>query len=62
MAEIKEEVTFFTKADQVRFETRTNGDRLHIKGFHLDPSQAASLAWLVNQDNNAQLKFKIKVK
>ena len=62
MPEIEEECKFYTRADQARFETRTNGDRLSIRGFHLDQGQAASLAWLINKDSQAQLEFQVKVK
>lgn len=62
MIEIEEECIFYTRADQVKFHTQTNGDSLYIKGVHLTQGQATSLAWLVNADNNAQLEFQIKVK
>ena len=62
MAEIAEEVTFFTNADAIEFKTRTNGDTLFIHRLHLTQAQATSLAWLVNADNKAELKFHIKVK
>lgn len=62
MAEIDEEVTFHTKADQIEFNTRTNGDRIHIRNLKLTQEQATSLAWLVNADDNAELEFQVKVK
>jgi hypothetical protein len=34
--------------DQLRFETRTNGDEIMIKGVHLGEQMAATLAYLVN--------------
>ena len=60
--EVEEELTFYTKADQVLFSTRTNGDSLRIKNVYLDQAQATSLAWLVNADDNAELEFQVKVK
>ncbi len=62
MAEIEEELIFYTKADQVKFTTQTNGDILHITGFHLSQPQAATMAWLINADNEGELEFQIKVK
>ena len=62
MAEIEEEIIFHTKADQVKLTTTTNGDLLHIKGFHLSQGQAASMAWLINADSGGKLEFQVKVK
>ncbi len=62
MAEIDEEVIFQTKADQVGFFTRTNGDKLNIKNLKLNQGQAASLSWLVNADNQNELEWQVKVK
>lgn len=60
--QVNETCEFETKADQIRFRTQTNGDRIHIEGVHLTQEQATSLAWLVNADDNAILKVEIKVK
>lgn len=60
--EVEEEVTFFTKADQVDFNTKTNGDKIFIFNLDLSQAQATSMAWLVNADNNAELEFQVKVK
>lgn len=60
--EVEEEVTFHTKADQVKFATQTNGDNLNLKNLKLSQGQATSLAWLVNADNNVELEWQIKVK
>ncbi|KKL68440.1 hypothetical protein LCGC14_2124960 [marine sediment metagenome] len=60
--EIEEEVIFHTKADGIEFKTKTNGDSLFIHTLHLTQSQATSLAWLINADNNAELEFQVKVK
>ena len=62
MAEIDEEVVFETRADQVEFKTKTNGDSLHIVGLELTQDQAASLAWIVNSGNAAVLEFEVRVK
>ena len=61
MAELEEEVVFETKADQVEFKTKTNGDSLHVVGLHLTAEQAASLAWLVNAGQNRVLEFEVKL-
>ncbi len=42
--------------------TRTNGDSVRIKNLKLTQDQATSLAWLVNNDDNAELEFQVKVK
>ena len=55
MAEVEEEVIFHTKADQVRFQTQTNGDTIYLKNLKLSRAQATSIAWLVNADDNANL-------
>lgn len=62
MAEVEEECVFHTKADQVKFHTQTNGDNIRIRNLNLTQAQATSLAWLVNADDTAELKFEIKVK
>lgn len=62
MAEVDEEVTFHTKADQVQFHTQTNGDTIRMTNLKLTQAQATSLAWLVNADGNAELEFQVKVR
>ncbi len=62
MAEIEEELTFYTKADQVQFSTQTNGDSVRINNLKLTQTQATSMAWLINADNEAELEFSVKVK
>jgi hypothetical protein len=62
MAEVDEELTFYTRADQVKYITLTNGDSIHIKNLDMTQDQAASMAWLVNADDTAELEFQVKVK
>ncbi len=62
MAEVEEEVTFHTKADQVLFNTQTNGDGVTLRRLKLSQAQATSLAWLVNADGNTELEWQVKVK
>ena len=62
MAEVEEELTFYTKVDQVKFHTQTNGDDIHIKNLNLSQAQATSMAWLVNADGAVELEFQVKVK
>ncbi len=59
MAQIPEVCIFTTKADAVVFETTTNGDKLCINDLSLNKEQAASLAWLINNEDTTNLKFKI---
>lgn len=62
MPEVEEELTFYTRADQVQFHTQTNGDSIHLKNLKLTQAQATSMAWLVNADGAIELEFQIKVK
>lgn len=62
MAEVEEECTFYTRADQVKFHTQTNGDAIYLKNLKLTQKQATSMAWLVNADGAAELEFQIKIK
>lgn len=62
MPVISDEVVFDVGADALEFHTKTNGDLVLIRGLHLTTEQAASLAWLVNQGNEAILEIEIKVK
>ncbi|KKK56518.1 hypothetical protein LCGC14_3063730 [marine sediment metagenome] len=60
--EIEEELTFYTKADQLDFNTKTNGDKLFIHTLKLSQAQATTMTWLVNADDNAELEFNVKVR
>ena len=65
MPEVDEVCIFETKADQVQFSTQTNGDTIRIKNLMFTQKQATSFAWLVNvvnADDTATLKFRVKVK
>lgn len=62
MAEVNEECVFDTKADQIRFLTQTNGDKIIIQNLRLTQEQATSMAWLVNADGTVKLEFQVKVK
>lgn len=62
MAQVAETVTFYTKADQIHFQTRTNGDELHILNLKLDQDQATSVTWLINSDDEHELEVKIRIK
>ena len=60
MAEIPEICVFTTTADNVSFESTTNGDKLGVT-MNLSKEQAASLAWLINHESTTNLKFRIKL-
>jgi len=63
MAEVEEEVTFHTRADQVKFITQTNGDKIRIDKLELAQGQATSITWLVNASNSdLQLEWQVKIK
>lgn len=59
MLEIDDKCEFTTTADQVELRTKTNGDLVIIRGVHLTPEQAASLAYLVNKGAASTLKIEI---
>ncbi len=59
MPEISEEVEFNLGADQLKFTTRTNGDTLLITGLHLTKEQAASLAYLVNSQQDLKVEVSL---
>ncbi|GAF81853.1 unnamed protein product [marine sediment metagenome] len=62
MPEVESECIFHTRADQIEFKTRTNGDTIFIMGLKLTQAQATSMAWLVNADGTVELEFNVKVK
>lgn len=62
MADVEEECTFHTRADQVKFRTQTNGDMLHFKNLSISREQATSLTWLINTDGTAELEWQVKIK
>jgi hypothetical protein len=60
MPEVEDECTFIAKADQCKFLTQTNGDKIIIDGLNLLASKAASLAWLVNQNSDLEIQVRVK--
>lgn len=62
MAKAEKECKFETKADQVEFTTKTNGDFIMIRNLHLTQEQSSSLAWLINSGESAILEVQIKIK
>jgi len=60
MAQIPEVVIIDIIADQLSFTTRTNGDIIKINGLNLTQNQAATLAWLLNQDATLEIRVRIK--
>ena len=58
--EVESECIFTTKADQVQFNTQTNGDAIRVKNLNLTQAQATSLAWLVN--SSVEIEWKISIK
>jgi len=61
MSEIDNDCTFDIGPDQIEFHTKTNGDLILIRGFHLEPNQAATLAYFVNSPN-ITIEIQIKEK
>ncbi|KKN16572.1 hypothetical protein LCGC14_0974520 [marine sediment metagenome] len=45
------------KADQVLFNTRTNGDTLVANHMILDQDEATTLTWLVNSPNKLKIEI-----
>ncbi len=59
MPEIEDEVMFILGADQLKFTTATNGDTLVVSGINLTREQAASVAYLVNSQQELQVEIKL---
>lgn len=60
MPQIPETCEFDIEADHIELKTRFNGDHIEISRLSLNKEQAASLAWLVNNDNHLTIEVKIK--
>ncbi len=59
--EVPEKCIFVTKPEQVKFTTQTNGDSILIDAKDIDPIQAASMAWLVN-NYDVELEWLVRIK
>jgi len=46
----------------VYLSTESNGDMITIRGCHLTKEQAATIAWILNNEDIKTLKIKIKEK
>lgn len=44
--------------DCIVFITRSNGDRIELKGFDLDAENAANLATMINEGMNVKVELK----
>jgi hypothetical protein len=44
--------------DDIRFITRTNGDKLKIENIHFDADDASNLALMINSGNKLKLVIK----
>lgn len=60
MPEIPDVCEFEVAADQITFQTITNGENIEIKNINMTQNAAASLAWLINTDNHLTIEIKIK--
>jgi len=61
MPEIEEELTLDVAPGNILMQTQVNGDRITINGLHFTAGQAATLAWLLNNEV-ASLEITIKEK
>lgn len=59
MATIPETCEFVCNSDKAYMQTNLNGDTITIAGVHLSQDNAATLAWLMNQDSNLKIEIKI---
>jgi hypothetical protein len=60
MAEIEDEITLTFQANNLRFNTALEKSTIIIEDVQLDEDQAATLAYLINNDRNfleAQIKL-----
>lgn len=60
MPEIPDECVFDVEHDQIELRTATNGDIIKVKKINLNREQAASLAYLINNDNHLTIEVRIK--
>ncbi len=51
---------FEVKQDQCLFRTRTNGDHISFDKVHVDPDNAADLAWLIASGKTLTVTIKAK--
>ena len=59
MAEIVENCEFIVGADDIQFNTQTNGDTIIIRNLELSQGQAATLAWLINGPSTLKVEIKL---
>ena len=59
MAVIDENCEFIVNPDDIQFTTQTNGDIITIRKLDLSQSQAATLAWLVNNPSILTIEIKL---
>jgi hypothetical protein len=50
---------FVDSSSKMYLQTNLNGDTLTIAGVHLSQENAAILAWLLNSDQDLQVKIKV---
>ena len=58
MEQISGKCEFEANADKVFLQTNLNGDTITIAGVHLDANNAASLAWLLQAEENIKIEIK----
>ena len=51
-------VEFIVEPDKMIFTTQTNGDHVDMKVVHLDATNAANLAYLINSQINLKVEIK----
>ena len=59
MATIPEICEFVCDPAKTYLQTNANGDTITIAGVHLSQENAATLAWLMNQDSDLRIEIKI---
>ena len=62
MAEIEEEIKFDIVCQSVTLTTKPTKDSISLSGIQLTKGQAASMAWLINNEPDTLLEVEIKVK
>ncbi len=60
MAEIQDKAVVIVPPDSITFTSKTNGDKINIKGVHVEQDDAAALAYMIQSGKDLKVIFKEK--